>query len=565
MNRLLFHPFSFVALLCVVVAGAWFSYLPIYISSHLLAEIEKRVGRPMQAPGGAGYVFSPRFGIQLFDVQMAGASALAEPVIKAGKLIVPLNFTQILVGRADANNFILEDAAITVQINAQGHANVLIEQEPELAKTDIDAKDEKPVSVELGNSRFVFHDERNNSGFAVDKISGLVQLFADGGLGADVSAVLNNQFVTVHSSVGSVARVFSDGSPLDLNVDGAGVSVAFAGRISTIGSLNLAGQADVSSTDLPRALRWMGNDIKGLAAVKTMSLSGALQSDGPTFDFKNAILQFADMHGKGDVSLSAGAERPSLKAELGFDHINLDLYAQPAASPSTEGWREKPLDFSDLAAFDAELTLSSNKVIYNGQAIGASKLAASLHDRALRVSLKSEAMTGGSGDIDVDLDTKQLPAKLKLSLNLIGTEAKSVLNALFGVRFLSGNMALSAQLSSTGVSPAELISSLTGQTKINLNNGTVATVDVAGLLKSAPAAEWLPGTTENVKLDADVEFTNGVASLKTAEFNTSDVRARVEGEVDLLRGAINIIVDGKTKIFGPWQKPVTTAVVLAKK
>jgi uncharacterized protein involved in outer membrane biogenesis len=563
MNRILKFR-NLVALVVLIIAGAWISYVPILSAGRIQAAIEKRMGRSVTVAGGAGYVFSPVFGIGLHDVSMVGAGALAEPVAKAKTLIVPSSVWQVLSGQMSDDVVLLDGADINIVLNAEGRSNVMAEQNPASAKTDARGSDAKPIIVKIHDGHFRFHDERSNSGFEVTQISGDTQLRDDGSVNAAGSAVMNEQFVNYQVNLASLQRSLAEGSPIDLNVDGVASTFAFTGRLATNGKLNLAGQADVGSTDLPRLLKWLGMPLKGFDQAKTFSLSGALDANGSVFQLKNASVKLASMTGKGDVEFDASGERPRLKSNLGFDQVDLNLYqtAKAESAAASASWTEQPIELSDLNALDAELAISTNKLIYNGLQTGPATLEATLVNRVLHAELKSQALAKGTGEAIIDFDAAQLPPKLQLDLSFQNVEAKSVLDPLFSVTWLSGPLTLNAKLSAAGDNQAALLSNLSGTVQAKLDQGSVTGVDLGNLtsLASKDGSEgWLGGTTSSMSADLKATLNDGVATLGDSKIEGAGVSLTPQGEIDVLRKSLDLTADAglpvKLQLKGPWQKP----------
>jgi AsmA protein len=555
MVRNLTHPISLICLLALILIGGWFAFLPARYAGLVAQGIEKKMGRTLTIDGGAGFVFSPHFGIGLHDVTLAGASALAEPVIRAKTLTVPLSILQLITGLGDAKIFLLDQANINVTINGQGHSNVLIEQEPSSAKTDSDAAALKPITLKISDSHFRFRDERNGNAFELKGITGETQFMGDGSITATGAAVINDQFINFDANLASLQRSFAEGSPFDLSADGVASSFAFSGRLATGGSINLAGQAEVTSTDGPRLLRWLGADLNGFAAAKKLSLSGALESNGSTFSLKEAKLKWAQMNARGEVSISFEGERPALRAALGFDQLDFNLYQQTTSggSQAAQSWTEKPYDLSNLKALDIELKLSTTKLRYNDLETGVATLEAKLKDRKLDATIKSSAVAGGAGDFAVDFDAAQLPAKLKLNLDLMRVEANPVLAALFGMKWLSGPLTLSTQLSAVGNSQAELLSTLGGQAQIGLQDGVISGVDIgkiAGAASKNIVEGWAGEKTQAVNAAITLAFKEGIATVGSNEITTPDLSLSASGEIDLLRRSLDLSSDPTLKRDG---------------
>jgi uncharacterized protein involved in outer membrane biogenesis len=528
MKRFLLNPFSLVLVLAIFLFGSWLVFMPAQIAGKIKQAIELRTGRELIVTGGSSLVFSPVLGVALHDVSLTGASAMAEPVLRAKNLMVPLSLVQLIAGQTGVDSLVLDGAQIDVILNGQGHANVLIEQTPDASKADADAKPGRPLHIKINDGSFHFSDLRNGNEFELHQLSADVDYGEV--LTATGSATVKDQRIHFSSTLNSLSRAFAEGSPLDLNVDGGGGAFSFSGRVATGGTLNLAGQASLESDDAPRLFTWLGAKLQGFVALKKLSLSGALDAQGSVFLLKQAKLKIANMNAEGDVSFSNSGERPNVTAALGFNVLDLNLY-QAAQAPAAKGWSEKPINIADLNAVDAQFKISANKLLYGTLMTGPTTIEGSLKDRALNATIKSDAVAGGNANIDVNFDARQLPPKLKLDIALTKVEGKSFLSAIIGQHWLSGPLTVAANLSAGGESQAAMISSLVGDVDAKVQNGSISGLDFA----------------RNVNAQAKLKLADGVVTLGENNFSGT-------GEVDILRQALAISIAGKL-IKGPWDAP----------
>lgn len=536
MKQILSRPATYIAALAFVILAGWFSYLPSKISANIKTKLLEQTGRAVTI-GSSSYQFLPQFGIALRNVTVAGTSELIDPVIHAEQVLVPLSMVQLLTGRASSQTLAVDGADIRVEFDGVGHTNVFAVESP---------KAWSEFHVQLTNSSFHYFDERSGDQFGFDQISGLADFSGEGEINSSGSAVVNGQFVNFNATLASLERAFSDGSPLDLSVEGVASSFSFSGRLATAKRLNLAGQAEVSSTDGPRLMKWLGADISHITDLKNLTLSGALDSDGPVMFLTGADLKLGDMSARGDFSFSNAGERPNITAALGFDNLSLRWDA-------AESWSDKSIDFSGLNALDMQFRFSANSFQFNDMKTGAATVAGALKDRVLNAVVKSNDFAGGTGQFDVGLDATQLPPKLKLDVSLANVAALTKKN------FLSGGITLESHLAATGNSQAELISTLSGNATVALGGSTISGADL-NTLAAQPKDGWNGGQTPNVKGQMQFTLNEGVAKLGENQLDGAGVSLHSEGEIDLLRKSIAVTTgpDVKVKIQGPWGRPTLT-------
>jgi uncharacterized protein involved in outer membrane biogenesis len=176
MKRYLFNPLVLVLIFTFVISCTGFLLLPNFLAAKVKNAIELRSGRSLEVTGKSWFVFSPRLGLALHDVNLAGASAMAEPVTHAREIIVPLSLAQALSGRVTVEHLGISGADIEVVINGQGHANVMIEQPPDSTKTDSNSAAQPNIHFNISDSQFHFSDLRNGDEFEIQNLSAVAEL-----------------------------------------------------------------------------------------------------------------------------------------------------------------------------------------------------------------------------------------------------------------------------------------------------------------------------------------------------------------------------------------------------
>jgi AsmA protein len=566
MNRILLHPISLICALAFLLVSGWLYLMPSQIAKKVKLGIEDRTGRALLVGGGSSLTFSPKLGVALYDISLAGSSALAEPVVHAKELWVPISFGQLLTGQGSPASLTIDGADIVVALNSTGHANVLIELDPVANKTDAEVLQPRPMHIKVENSTFRFSDLRNSHNHVLQQFSGDFDFGADGQLTAAGGADVNDQHLNYTFSLNSLSRAFAEGSPVDLNVDGVESSFSFSGRVATNESLNLAGQASLESKNLPRLLKWFGAKFENIEEFKTVALSGSFAALDSVFMMKKAQLQLGNMNGEGYITFSNAGERPNLTADLNFDTIDLNRYKSGHSFASNE-WSETPIQISNLKAIDAQFHITTNKLVYGPLETGAASIQVSLQSSDLLAKISSDAVAGGKAQIGVSFDAQQLPPSLTLDMSLDKVDAKSFLPALIGQKWLSGPLTLKAQLAANGVSQAAMLSTLSGDIDAQVENGSlngVALVPLVEAVRSNVVDGWNGNVTTSVNAKANFKLVDGVATVGDNSFTVAGLSFSTIGEVDILRRALALSsAQLQLQAKGPWVSPQISTIETA--
>lgn len=545
MTNFFSRPLTYIALLVFIILGGWAYYLPAKIAQTLKFTVQQQIGRDITFRS-SGYSFSPQFGIAIRNVSVAGSDRLSNAVISAETVLVPVGFFQLFTGRSSAETMLIDGADIRVSLDGVGHTNVFEGESPKLIT---------PMHLKLSNSRLHYFDERSGDQFGVEQISGVADFDSEGGITSAGSAAIKGQFVKFDANLASLERIFSDGSPFDLSVEGVATMFSFSGRLATAKRLNLVGQAEVISTDAVGLFKWLGASVPDLSGIQNLTLKGAIDSDGPVLMLKAADLKLGTMTAKGDISFSNAAERPNITAALGFDHLDLNLIR-----PVTDAnWSDTAIDFSGLNAADVQFRLSANALEYGSLKTGAATVEGALQNRVLKAVIKSQDLAGGSGEFVVGLDATQLPPKLNLDVSLVKVAAMPGLSALINHSFLSGGLSLDSHFAATGNSHSEMMSTLRGDATIAIAGGTISGVTLKTIAAQS-GMSWNGGQTSNLNGQMKFTINEGVATLGENQLDGEGFSLHSEGEIDLLRKSLDIVTGPvvKVKIQGLWHKPTLT-------
>ena len=539
MKRFISSPIVILIVLAAVISAGWLWFMPGKIGAKLQQAIELQTGRVLSVNGGTHLVFAPSWGVALQDVTLPGASAMAEPVLKAKKIIIPVSLLQLVTGQINTTQIVMVGADISVALNGQGHANVLIEPTPDANKADVDAKPGEALQVKIMSGTFHFSDVRNGNEFLLSDVS------ADVVYGENLSvrglALIGNQRLAFDAGIGSMTRAFGEGSPLDLNVEGLGSSFSFTGRVATTGSLGLAGQATLESADAQRLFAALGARLEGLEQLKRIYLSGVLDSQGSTFSMTKSHLKLGEMNAEGDISFSSGNDRPAIVASLAFDQIDLHVF-EPAAAAMPQGWSEQPFSLRNFAAIDAAFQVSAKSFTYGPLTLRDVMLSGMLKDRNLKASVKGNDTVKGNLNVDIDFQSQQLPPTLKLKFDLAGVEAERYL-AVVKQKWMSGLLTLNADVMTTGESQAAMVSALSGYVDVGLQGGKLSVAELSDISSAK----------------ARFEIRDGIVTL-----NENDISG--SGEIDLLRRALAVKFTHQSQVLqinGPWDAPKISTIAQA--
>lgn len=538
-----------IALLAVVMV-AWVLLSPGWAVRVIGEAAQQQLGRAFSASGGAHLSFSP-LAIRIDGPALGGVSETADSLAKAGSMIIPVTFGQ-LVGRSpDLSAIALKDAEFALIVDERGKASWDF---PE-------ATAPHPLRLTLEQASFRYFDARNGQALTLANADGVLEIGTGGDVSFTGSAVINARIARIDASLKSLARVNADGSPLELAITTDVGSANFSGRLSTAKVLSLAGPLSLTAENPAEAARWAGLTLaEDMKLPGPLNLEGALDSAGRAYAIRNTAVTIGQFRGAGDVVADLRGERPKLQADLRAEALWLDVLV-PSAGGEQGAWGSRALPLAVLRSFDAEVSILAAAASYGGFTAGPSRLAATLQDGRLDASGAFRLAEGGTASFTTRIDAVVLPPAISLSLKAQDAPMDALAAAWPGSSVLAGNITLDAELQAEGRTQEEMVGTLRGTASLSLAQGRLAGLDVPGLVATVGQRivdGWgaAPGGTTLTTLEADITLGDGIATLTRATATAGALPVSLTGTVDLLRRALDVKAAFGTPEAAPLPVPV---------
>ena len=558
MNRILSYIFFSFILVVLTVAIWFFVFLPNILETRAQGAVLNRTGSLISVSGGHSLQFSPHFGIALYDVSWGN-------VVTAKKVTFPITFMQILGAQASSNAFELEQPIFSIGVDGQGRSKIGLPQSGSVLKTNENEAPPAPLHVAVRDGSVHYQNDASGKAFSLTMMDGLIDVDAQDEITFKAAGLLAQQRVHFSGDLKSLPRALGEGSPFDFNLEGAGASFGFTGRLVAAKGIDLAGIGTVETADAARLFNWLGAEVHGMPTQQPLSITAGVESESSTFLLKKADIRFAKIQAQGNVSFSNAGIRPNITLDLKIDDLNTNFYAPVTDSRVPNGsWNDKPFDFADVKAIDAQFRLTSNRFQYGDFLVGPAEIEGQLKDSLLNAKIKNVDI----GNFDVNLDALQTPPKLDLSFAMALPKAETIVKNFMRTNWLSGPITINGSLSTIGASPSAMIGALKGNVEVLSEAATLRGVDMVKLgahVLAEPVDGWEGETTNPMAFKTKFTVDDGVASVESASLTAPGIKAAVTGEVDILRQALNLVanmnlgrIDGnpaKVKIDGAWAKP----------
>jgi len=372
--------------------------------------------------------------------------------------------------------------------------------------------------------------------------------------------------------VRDLGRVATTGSPFDLSIDAPPLALSFNARLSTAGTLNLAGPVTLSGKSLRDVAAWIGSPIEGGRGLGAFSIAATLDSSGIDFALRNATILLDDIAATGDIGMTMNRLSPVVFAKLDVPELALGKYVD-GVDPQAADWSTAPLSYAGLRGLNARMTLMVGKLSLGVIGAEAAAVEASLADGRLAAVISSDSLAGGRGRIDLELDGTSHAPLLSARLVANGTQALSLLQSFTGHTWITGTATANVSVSGFGTSVAAIVSTLKGTATFDVRDGRLQGIDARALLAGVSqkiVEGWTEadGNTPLSSLTGSFTIADGIGETSDMKVSGDGLTIPVTGRVDLLRRAVDLSANPRLEsggdavglpvpviIKGPWGAP----------
>lgn len=301
----------------------------------------------------------------------------------------------------------------------------------------------------------------------------------------------------------------------------------------------LAGNVEIADPTLPKG------DMK--AAFKLNLHTDVKQEVVKT----NLAIDLDDIHLKGNIGL-ASFSQPALQFDLNINKLDADQYitkSEKTANKSDTN-ADSPIDLSALKSVNANGSLT----------VGALKLAnINLRDVKLRLKANqglaelapfSAKLYEGNMNGALRIDARNTPS-IAFKQNMTGIAIEPLLKDAINNDMLSGKGSLNVEIKTTGNTVNALKKTLNGSASIQLADGAVKGIDVAGtirgikdklnVMKQSNVTGDKSKKTDFAEMSASFNIKNGVAHNEDLNIKAPILRIAGNGEIDIANQTINYL------------------------
>ncbi|MGL4238247.1 AsmA family protein [Tabrizicola sp.] len=471
------------------------------VAQAVSAQFEATTGRKMELLGEVRPRLWPSLGVSTGPVSIANAdwAESDDPLFRAEGLSIDINFGALVGGEVKILGLSADRPEINLERSEDGQANWVFGASSGGEDGGAGAVPAPATGFTLDQGSITdgsirFSDRQSGRVIALDAVNATLSIpDFSGPFTLTATGLAGGQEVQLDLS-GGVFSAFASGRvvPLTLALAAGGSKLDFDGR-GGFSPLAAEGTLSADLTDRQTLAAVTGLDLgepqPGLGQDR-LSVSGQLTLDGTGAAFLREAEIIADTNRiTGDLDLSPGEARPKLNAQLTAGPISIgtgpegEMGGGEAGGMQAEGWPAGEIDVSGLGVMDAEIALAAPSVDLGVLKLGATRAMITIDRSRAVIDIREMQAYGGqiTGDFVVN---GRGGLSVGGRLNFAGLQTEPLLTDLAGWDRLVSTGDFEIEFLGVGNSVDAIMKSLEGQGAIELGQGELRGLDIAGMLQT---------------------------------------------------------------------------------
>lgn len=557
-----------------LLAGLALFLVPTERIAGIAAErFEAATGRALTIDGPVRAQLYPLVGVRMDGVALANADWAEDgPMLRAEAIDLGLDVAALIAGDIVIRRLEMRAPELALERAADGRANW------DFAGTGGAGGGAGTRSItldlaELSGGTLRFNDSVAGTRIEVSELDAALRMpDPDGELRLTAAGTMAGERVSLDATAGN-ARALTEGrlTTLVAQAEAGEARLRFDGRAGLDGP-SAEGQLDLSIPRLARVQRMLGQTVTDLpAGTEPLALSGQITrtADG-TLHARGATFALGPNRLRGAADLRIGGDRPRLTAQLDADTLDVRALAGGGGGGGEAGgWSRTPMAFSALGAVDADVTLTAGAVQTGLAPLGRTRIGMRLDAaRAVfdlrEVTLHDGRVTGefvvngrGNGSVGGTIRARDIALA-------------PLLERAAGFDRLQGTGNLDLQFLGLGTSMHAIMNTLSGEGRLQLDQGAIEGLDLAGMLRTLDMSYMGDGArTIYDRVTGSFTIDGGVLRNDDLRLEASRLSVAGRGTVGLGERVLNYRVtpeamrDPETGdalrvpvlITGPWDQP----------
>ncbi len=328
------------------------------------------------------------------------------------------------------------------------------------------------------------------------------------------------------------------------------LDLGFEGTIDVAADLQLAGHAELASSNLRKTARWFGVPVPTSPGLNAVSLKGQVSWSRGTVAVEKAKVVVDGSEAMGTLAFAYAAEHPAVDATLAFNSLDLSPYFEALRSQSyvfdrhTWSWSAFDFSFPILNYFDADLRLSAESLTFRGNAVGRGAASITVRSGKLIANIAELELPTGTASGRITADMTELVPRYALRGKIENFDPATTAQLLTGLPLLSGRTLVKVELKAAGQTPAEALRSLSGKVGISMPESGRLALDLRAIRGAAEsnftASQLIKSTTSIDGLEARANLVDGVLVGEHVQAKTGGLNISASGSADLLDRTLDL-------------------------
>ena len=335
-------------------------------------------------------------------------------------------------------------------------------------------------------------------------------------------------------------------TPFSISASWDGGSVGAQGTASTQDGLKLAGQGSLETRSLPDTLAWLGRGLPLSPLIEDIALSGSFEASRDIVRLPSVRVHSGETVLEGAGSIELSGRRPSLRATLATDALNLGPLLAGALrigglDGSVEAWGHRPLDLSTLTGGDLDLRLSATRarlgpVVLDDVASSVMVRADGIDAAIGRASVQGGTLKGRIALAPSKEDRDETEVKAQGAFDKIDLAALLIDLGQYG--WILGPTQGAFVLEGAGRDAETLVRRVSGRASFAVDGGAIAGLDLTdvihrggGLAQGALARR--NGRTPFDRAGVSLAFADGVGEITEGGLTARALTANLRGQLSL--------------------------------
>lgn len=605
---------ALVLILAATATALWLNPPVGWLTNQAIIAVKQQTGRDLGIAGRRTLSLGPTSTVRLEDVTLGPAAGSGEPTVTAKAIEADFDLLPLLFRRVEVGRLRVEEPTVSLDAKPATRSAPTASGSGPLPAYVIG-------DIDVRGGRVIWRDATGAAPATFDGLDLKIdRVVAGEPVSASFAGLWRGEKVAGTVRVASIEALVGGGSvPLAVKLTSAKGTLNADGEATIAAEPTFKGKGSAATASLRDIAAWLGQPLpagKGFAEARA---SGDVSVEAGRLSLTNARVVVDDTTFTGAVAAALPPARLKVTGKLAADRIDagryLDIAAEPASpqarrsrapaisiqqvpikeslkaylaatsrgaqtdaamqaaagievrrsGPADDGWSAEPIDLDGLKAADADLEIAIKTLKVRSIEMSVPRMRLALESGALTIDApKIDTGNGGLGGT-MRVDARQPTTAFQTTFKLDELELRDLLGDVGLETFVAGAVSGEGEFKASGRSQREIVRSLDGTVKADIDRGAVVGWDVWSVIRNfgrlGPFDEAKRVPLDRVK--ASVAVSKGVARSQAAEAGGPVMRLRGEATARLPSRELQtqarvslvpppIIFPVALQLVGPW-------------